>query len=161
MAHSLGHRLWDWKYVYLLSPKKQWQRGWCNSTCLAAESNTHAKCFTDAIQAHGPGFDLHWMSIIQIVPLLFEFQVKNSFKVCWDGGKVLTTRCILMTISMVKIRQNGMNSFKVIKSARCSDNKLHLNRYYWISFLCTEINLQQKCLQVITNDFLFEFCTGE
>ena len=38
--------------------EKHLLRGWCNSTCLAAESNTHAKCFTDAIQSHGPGLDL-------------------------------------------------------------------------------------------------------
>ena len=36
----------------LILLEKHWIRGWCNSTCLAAESNTHAKCFTDAIKAH-------------------------------------------------------------------------------------------------------------
>ena len=30
-------------------------RGWCNGACLESEINTHAKCFTDAIEAHGPG----------------------------------------------------------------------------------------------------------
>ena len=44
--------------VFNMKFEKHLFRGWCNSTCLAAESNTHAKCFTDAIQAHGPGLDL-------------------------------------------------------------------------------------------------------
>ena len=33
-------------------------RGWCDGACLESELNTHAKCFSDAIEAHGPGTQL-------------------------------------------------------------------------------------------------------